>query len=106
MKSSNKINTLINAGNGYEFVSTYKIKNLSRKIKSKKSKSRKTKIKKRKHKQQGGSCQSDNNDYLLVNGVEIPESNHAPSLTIGDNYAKIIQETTMDENTVNHPNVQ
>jgi hypothetical protein len=98
---------LLSIGNGYEFVSTYENKNLSKKLKSRKIKIKQTKIKKRKNKQVGGSsnCQSLNNEYLLVNGVEIPESNHAPLLKINDNFAKLIQETPLNEE-VNHPHVK
>ncbi len=97
---------LLSIGNGYEFVSTYENKNLSKKLKSRKIKIKQTKIKKRKNKQVGGgNCQSLNNEHLLVNGIEIPESNHAPSLTINDNFAKLIQETPLNEE-VNHPHVK
>ena len=106
-KSSN-INelTLLSSGNGYEFVSTYKIKNLSRKTKSRQSKLKKTKTKKRKNKQHGGnSCNSQNNDYLLVNGLKIPESNHAPALEVNDTNAKLIQDTSSTNELINHPHV-
>lgn len=120
VRDLSKIN-LKSPGTGYEFVSTYKGKSLkvkptrkprrktsskkTRKTNKRKTNKRKTSKKRHSKKQKGAGCQSSN-QYLFVQGTEIPESQYAPALKIDDQFAKLNQDITQyPEIVVEHPHL-
>lgn len=125
VKDLSKIN-LKTAGTGYEFVSTYKGNILRKKPLTKRTtKKTKTKVKRKskgttkktkaktkskgkttKTKQKGAGCSSNSNQYLLVQGSDIPASEYAPAFKIEDQFAKLHHEATQNnEIIVDHPHL-